>query len=208
MASIRKQKSGRWRAQVRRKGHCLSETFARREDAKAWVAEAERQIDRGGSPKPSRIARLSTFGQPIDLHVADMKSVGKAPGRSKEATLRMLKARLGGLSVDQLDRERLLRFGRERAAEGAGPVTLSMDLSFIRTVILDAAAIHGLHVSAEPVELARVALRRLGLVGKSSERDRRPTEEELERLGASAEDIEAWAERFIDTSAALERYGR
>lgn len=46
MASIRKQKSGRWRAQVRRKGREISETFLRFEDARAWAVEAERQIDR------------------------------------------------------------------------------------------------------------------------------------------------------------------
>ena len=34
----------------------------------------------------------------------------------------------------------------------------------------------------EPVALARIALERLGLVGKGNERDRRPTEDELDRL--------------------------
>lgn len=184
MASIRKQKSGRWRVQVRRKGQAVSETFRRHEDAKTWAADAERQIERGQAVRASRIARLTTFGELIDLHVADMKEVARAPGRSKEATLLMLKRRLGDLRLDQLTRERLLEFGRERSQEGAGAVTVSMDLGFIKTVLVHAAAVHGLHLSAEPVDLARAALRRLGLVGKSRERDRRPTEDELERLFA------------------------
>jgi hypothetical protein len=46
-------------------------------------------------------------------------------------------------------------------------------------VLTHAAAVHGLPVSIEPVELARVALKRLGLIRKSNERDRRPTDEEL-----------------------------
>ena len=50
MASIRKQKSGAWRVQVRRKGRTLSETFVRYNDAKKWGAEAEGQIDRGRPP--------------------------------------------------------------------------------------------------------------------------------------------------------------
>lgn len=62
MASIRKQKSGHYRVWIRRKGKALSETFVNRDDAKNWGLEAERQIDRGGSPIPSRIARLTTFG--------------------------------------------------------------------------------------------------------------------------------------------------
>jgi hypothetical protein len=39
-------------------------------------------------------------------------------------------------------------------------------------------------VRVEPVDLARVALKRLGLVAKGEERDRRPTDEELEKLFA------------------------
>jgi hypothetical protein len=76
MASIRKQKSGRWRAQVRRKGHSVSETFIRRDDAQRWAADAERTVDTGERPRKSRIARLNTFGHLIDLHIADMKEVG------------------------------------------------------------------------------------------------------------------------------------
>ena len=39
----------------------------------------------------------------------------------------------------------------------------------------------------EPVDLARIALGRLGLVGKGIERDRRPTQDEIDRIiGLSA----------------------
>ena len=45
---------------------------------------------------------------------------------------------------------------------------------------MHAAAVHGVAISKEPIELARVALRRLGLLGMSRERDRRPTQTELD----------------------------
>lgn len=186
MASIRKQKSGRWRVQVRRKGRAVSETFVRHQDAKGWALDAERQIDRGETPLASRIARIQTFGELIDLHVEDMKEVGKAPGRSKDATLQMLKREFGKLRLVEIDRERLVRFGRERAAAGAGPVTVSMDVGATRLVLSHAAAVHGVPVKVEPVDLARIALKRLGLIGKSDERDRRPTETELNRCSHSS----------------------
>jgi hypothetical protein len=94
MASIRKQKSGTWRVQVRRKGRTVSETFVRYDDAKKWGVDAERQIDRGETPTLSRVGKLQTFGDLIDLHIADMTDVGKPPGRSKDPTLAMLKRRL------------------------------------------------------------------------------------------------------------------
>jgi integrase len=49
-------------------------------------------------------------------------------------------------------------------------------------VVSHAAAVHGLPVAVEPIDLARMALKRLSLIGKSNERDRRPTDEELEKL--------------------------
>lgn len=182
MASFVKLPSGSWRAIVRRKSRYISETFRRKDDARAWALEAERQIDRGESPKASRTARLRSFSDLVDLHIDDMKEVGRAPGRSKDATLAMLKRELGSTNMGDLDRERLIRFGRKRAEQGAGPVTLGIDIGTIKLVLTHAAAVHGVAVPVEPVELARVALKRLGLVGKGNERDRRPTDEELEKL--------------------------
>lgn len=95
MPSIRKQESGHWRVQIRRKGRSISETFVSHDDAKRWALEAERQVDRGSAPLNPRIARIRTFGELIDLHIRDMCEVGKAPGRSKDVTLAMLKRRSG-----------------------------------------------------------------------------------------------------------------
>jgi hypothetical protein len=43
----------------------------------------------------------------------------------------------------------LIEFGRTRAKQGAGPATLAIDMSFIRTIIMHAAAVHRIEVSAE-----------------------------------------------------------
>ncbi len=59
-----------------------------------------------------------------------------------------------------------------RAEQGAGPVTLGIDIGVIKMIITHAAAVHGLDISPEPVDLARVALKRLGLIGKGTERER------------------------------------
>lgn len=77
MATYTKLDSGRWRVQVRRKGRYVSETFIRKDDARRWAMESECKVDRGETPTASRIARLQTFGDLIDLHIADMKEVGK-----------------------------------------------------------------------------------------------------------------------------------
>jgi integrase len=111
-----------------------------------------------------------------------MCDVGKPPLRSKAATLDMLKWELGKSNMAAFDRERVIRLAANAPPGGAGPVTIGMDIGIIRLVLSHAAAVHGLPVKVEPVDLARIALKRLGLIGKGHERDRRPTQDELDRL--------------------------
>jgi len=101
------------------------------------------------------------------------------------ASLALLEHRLGRFRISELDRERIIQFGKARAHEGAGPVTLGIDLGYIKTILSHAAAVHGVVLSTGPIALARIALARLGLVGKGNERDRRPTQDELDRLVAA-----------------------
>lgn len=181
MATISKLSSGTWRVQVRRKGKYASETFLRRGDGEAWARAIELKIDRG-EPIHCDSTTTKTFGGLIDLHKADLAQVGKTYGRSKAASLDFLQARLGKLKPTELDREQLIKFGKDRAKEGAGPVTLSIDLGYIKTILAHAAAVHGIYAPTEHVDLARIALGRLGLVGKSNERDRRPTDDEIKAV--------------------------
>ena len=185
MATFTKLNSGSWRVQVRRKGKYVNETFLRRKDADEWALEIERRIDRGEAAVARSSRDAKTFGDLITLHREDLQEVGKRIGRSKAASLAFLDLRLGRLRIPELDRGRLIQFGKDRAREGAGPVTIGIDLGYIKTILLHAAAVHGVVLSVEPVTLARTALARLGLVGKGSERDRRPTQDELDRLVAA-----------------------
>ena len=149
MATFTQMASGNWRVQVRRKTRYVAETFRRRKDGEEWALEMERNIDRNGSSKPRAVWNVRTFGDLIDLHDEDMHEVGKPPRRSKAAVMASLKTALGSVKLPALNRERLIEFGRKRAKQGAGPATLAIDLSFIRTIITHAAAVHGIEVSAE-----------------------------------------------------------
>lgn len=182
MATITQLPSGRWRAQVRRKQSYASETFLRHEDARKWATATERRIDLGEAPLKRTKADPTTLAHLIDLHLDDMREVGKTPRRTKGFTLDALKAKLGKVKIKDLTRERLIQFGKDRAKEGAGPVTLSADVGYLKLVLTHAAAVHGINLKVEPVDLARVALKRLGLIGKSRQRDRRPTPDEIKRL--------------------------
>jgi len=179
MATFNKLPSGYWRAQVRRKGHYASRSFRLKSDAEAWAVDAERAINLGKVPDAPTIDDKTSFSALIELHIKDMRDVGRPFLRSKALCLEKLKTDLGRERVSALTRQRLIAYGKSRAKEGAGPVTVGMDIGYIRTILVHAAAVHGLEVPTEQVMLARVALCRLGIVGKGGERDRRPTQDEL-----------------------------
>ncbi len=183
MATIDRRR-GKWRAQVRRRGHSLAKTFQIKSDAEKWAREAERAIDMDLDPTSRRITTKDSFSSLIAIHIEDLAMYGKPLRRSKDAVLRRLQNELGAEPVSALTRERLIRYGRERARAGAGPATLAIDFSFIGTVLTHSAALHGMKVDTDAVRLARIALTRMGAVGPPAERDRRPTSEELETLFA------------------------
>ncbi len=67
------------------KGGKASETFLRHDHARQWATDTKAQIDRGHAPSGRRARNAKTIGALIDLHIDDMKEVGKAPGRFKSA---------------------------------------------------------------------------------------------------------------------------
>lgn len=185
MATFVNLPSGSWRAIIRRKGRYISETFKLREDARRWATAQERTIDNGGAPKKTYIAEKTSLGHLIDLHIQDMADARKRIGRTKLEALLHLHRTIGETPYARIDRQFIIDFGRERARGGAGPVTVGMYVGWIKLVFAHASAVHEIDTQLEPIEKGRLALKHLGLIGKSQERDRRPTQEELERLFAA-----------------------
>lgn len=182
MATFTKLPSGQWRAQIRRNGHSLSRSFRLKLDAQQWVRDQECRIDRGEAPVGKMPTSRETFADLIELHFADLSELGRAFGRSKEAALLRLKDSIGSTRISDISRDKLVQFAKTRSKQGAGPVTIGIDISFIGTVLEHAAAVHGIAVPTQEVRLARIALNRLGLIAKSRERDRRPTQDEIDAI--------------------------
>jgi integrase len=177
MASII-QVGGKWRAQVRRKGYPpRTQTFNTKALADRWARQVESEIDAGraGQLSPGHV----TVGSLIDRYTAEIAPM-KPFGRNKEATLRLLKDGLGPVSVKDLTPERIVKYiNEERQISG---VTASIDLTYLKGVLRVARALWKVGVPPGVVDDAREILKFMGLAGRSNERDRRPTLDELERL--------------------------
>ena len=172
----------RWRAQVRRVGQSpLSKTFASRSDAVAWARDVEHKIDRGQSVEPGR---KITFAEILAAYREQIASKGIS--RSKAQALNKIGRLLGHRRLIELKTTAFLEFCKIREGEGAGPPTILQDLSYVGTVLRHGCALLGAeHAAAAGVtalDAARRTLRHSGRIAKPEERDRRPTDDELQKL--------------------------
>lgn len=181
--------SGRWRVQVRRGGTYKAATFDRKREAEDWARTVESQAKlvavQGYAPPPAAATLADLIERYIELHA-------KEPGRSKAATLAMLKADpVGKVRLQSLSALTFRDFVDRRVKAGAGGVTIAGDLSTLSAVLKWGRHARRLDL---PVELATDARRDLpyrGLKTRSNERDREPTDAELARLYAHWDDNQA-----------------
>ena len=180
MTNIKPSKFSRSPARVRRRCQREMASSTLQSQSPPRLTQSDHDMQRGNTkPRKDSDRRL---GELIDLHIKDLGEFRKQIMRTKAYSLDKLKRDLGGEKLADLTRQRLIAHGKARAQQGAGPMTVSLDLSFINSVLLHAAAVHGIKVPAEEVAMARSALTRLGLLSGAAERDRRPTQDELDRI--------------------------
>ncbi|WP_345293686.1 site-specific integrase [Luteimonas vadosa] len=105
-------------------------------------------------------------------------------GKTKTATLAMLKERLGKVKLSALCAIVLRDFVDRRVKDGAGGVTIAADLSFLGAVLKWGRHARHLDLPADLPAQARASLKHRGLETRSKEREREPTDEEMTRLYA------------------------
>jgi integrase len=176
-AQIRIKKNG---AQVYQE----SQTFARRKAAEAWAKRRESELAAPGAIE--RETRVGvTLREMIERYLAEHDKT-RPFGKTKETTLRRLAAgHLGELRDDQITSQTLVDFAQWRMSEEGGcaqPQTVGNDLSHLGAVLSIARPAWGYEVDANAMADARRVLKRLGHKMRSSERDRRPSLDELGRL--------------------------
>ncbi|WP_167772673.1 tyrosine-type recombinase/integrase [Ramlibacter henchirensis] len=173
--------SGKWRAQVRRAGLYRAATFATKREARDWATGIEAQshhIAAGGfAPAP----KGATVGDLIDKY---QETLAREPGKTKAATLAMLKREMGKVKLSSVSAVVLRDFIDRREQAGAGGVTIAADLSFLSAVLKWARHARQLDVNDRLALEARESLKHRGLQTRSKERQREPTDDELDKLYA------------------------
>ena len=181
MASITKI-GRRWRALIRKGGTTKCMTFGSAALAKSWAATIEGQIDQ---------LKASGFLKAADLTVADLiaryeREVYplKRWSPSKTRDLRVLKKAFAADLVTALDHTRVVEvFSDMHAkAKGAGGVGVGARIGYLIKVMETAANLWRISVPLDAVRGARSALKAVGMITASKQRDRRVSDEEIERV--------------------------
>ncbi len=185
----RKDNSTAYTAQIRinRDGKTVyqeSQTFDRKQVAQAWIKRRETELaEPGGIERANR--KGVTIKKMIEQYLDEYEKI-RPLGKTKSATLNAIKDTwLGELDDSALSSQKLVEFAQWRMSKEGGGVqaqTVGNDLSHLGAVLSVARPAWGYEVDPLAMPDARKVLRKLGMVSKSKERNRRPTMEELDKL--------------------------
>lgn len=180
--SARKRSDGTtgYTAQIRLKRagkvvHTESRTFDRRQAADAWMKRREVDLEKPGAldKKPD-----GTLGDAIDRYLAEASKVGKTKRQVLQAIKNDAIADLAGSKIDSAE---ILAYLQRLTSQ---PQTRGNYASHLSAVFAIARPAWGFQLDYQSMKDAMKVARKLGVIGKSKERERLPTRAELDTLMA------------------------
>jgi len=130
MATVRKLKSGKWNAQVRRKGHSpISKSFTFEKDAHTWIRAIESEMDRGSYINRSS-AENTTLADALIRYRNEITPTKKGRDREKNRINQWLKHPLANKSLSSLRSTDFAKYRDDRLKQIA-PATLKLELALM-----------------------------------------------------------------------------
>jgi integrase len=158
--------------------HREAKTFDRKQAASAWLDKREGELAKPGALERARVPQ-ATLGDAIDRQIAESL---KAMGKTKAQVLRTLKTfDIASMACEDVGSADIVSLARQ-LGKGREPQTVGNYLSHLASVFSIARAAWEYPLDPQGMEDALKVCRKLGLIAKSSSRERRPTLEELDRL--------------------------
>lgn len=156
--------------------HREAETFDRKQAANAWMVKRESELKSPGGLERKEDPTLAAV---IDRFIAESKN---AVLGTKAQVLRSIQnSDLGDLKCSGITSRELVAFGKD-LTRNVAPQTCGNYFSHLSSIFTVARPAWGYPLVKQEFEDAVVVLKKLGLIRKGSERGRRPTLEELDKL--------------------------
>lgn len=167
---------------IRRGGkivHRESKTFDKKKDTEYWAQAREAELQApGGLAKV--VYKKITVGDLIQRYLDEY---GEEFGKSKKSNLNLiLRWDIADIVAIELTSGDIVRYIKERGANGAAPPTCLNDVIWLRNLFKAARSSFDIPVDLQVIEDANDFLHREGLIAKAGQRERRPTHAELMTL--------------------------
>jgi integrase len=181
--SARKRKDGsvayRARVRVMQDGvtYHETETFDRRPAAAAWISKRERELSKPGAVARSKNDDPTTLAKVIDRYTEDtIKDIG----RTKAQVLTAIKNYdIANMPCSSIKSKNIVEFLQSLTAK---PQTIGNYASHLGAIFAIARPMWGYRLDEQEMKDAVKVARRMGIITRSAQRDRRPTLDELDRL--------------------------
>ncbi|MHB8388373.1 MAG: site-specific integrase [Acidobacteriaceae bacterium] len=154
MACFQKR-SGAWRALVRRKGHPpQTRTFDTKAEAEAWAAGMESEMARGIFVSRAEAER-TTLSEALDRYSVEVACHKKNADREQRRCAWMKQYPITHQMLASVRGKDIAGFASARAAAGAAPNTIRLDLALLSHLFSIARKEWGMESLGNPVELVR-----------------------------------------------------
>lgn len=153
-----------------------SRTFDRKPAAKTWIENREKEL-----AKPGALERATANDPPLSVAIDRYIDESERDiGKTKAQVLRSIKASgIGGKKCSAVDTEALCDFAKSL---DCAPSTRGNYLSHLAAIFTIARPMWKYPLDRKAMEDAQIVLRKMGIISKSDERERRPTLDELDKL--------------------------
>jgi len=156
--------------------HREAQTFERKQAANAWIVKREAELKSPGGLERKEDPTLSAV---IDRYIAESKN---AVLGTKAQVLKSIKnSDLGETKCSEITSNTLVSFARDLNIE-VEPQTCGNYFSHLSNIFTVARPAWGYPLSRQQFDDAVTVIKKLRLIRKGNERNRRPTLEELDRL--------------------------
>jgi integrase len=156
--------------------HREAETFDRKQAANAWIAKREAELKSPGGLEKKEDPLLAAV---IDLYIEESKA--PVTGTKAQVLKSIKNSDLGETKCSELTSQRLVSYARE-LTKTVEPQTCGNYFSHLSNIFTVARPAWGYPLSRQEFDDAVTVIKKLGLIRKGNERNRRPTLEELDRL--------------------------
>jgi integrase len=181
MPTIR-ERNGRYQAQVRikRQGQIVfqeSETFDTERQALLWGMSLEKKLERTGYAEHT--LESTTVSKIVELHQAMLVSIGKETRGYEPGFQHISSSKLGAKSVSSVRSADITQWAIQYA-EGRSAATVLHTLMCLRAAFRSARTMNKIPTEVPVVADAINELMRLGIAARSTERERRVTDAEID----------------------------